>query len=116
MSHLRARLRHDSFLVRRDGGPWNIADAGCERFCACSRECKATKKNREGLWSAISGKRPSAQAMEAEKRYVRHFASWVVLDNQVEAELHVAIDEALSSNIDYASLQTIPGSGPRSAA
>lgn len=102
-------------ILAEMGGPWNMADAGREKFCACSRKRKASRKDRDGLWNAISGERPSAQAA-AEKRYVKHFASRIASDNEAEAEPHAAIDDALSSNLDYANLQTIPGIGPRSAA
>ncbi len=98
------------------GGPWNMLDAGRERFCACSRKHGARREDRDGLWEAIGGERPSAQAVAAEERYVRHFASRIVSDNEAEDGLDAAIAEALSGNSDYANLQTIPGIGPRTAA
>lgn len=103
-------------MLAEMGGPWNMADAGRERFCTCSRKHGASRKDRDRLWSAICGERPSAQAVAAEKRYVKHFASRIASDNEAEAELRAAIEESLSSNADYANLQTIPGIGPRTAA
>lgn len=103
-------------MLAEMGGPWNMADAGRERFCACSRKHGASRKDRDRLWNAICGERPSAQAVAAEKRYAEHFASRIASDNEAEAELRAAIEEPLSSNADYANLQTIPGIGPRTAA
>ena len=98
------------------GGPWNMLDAGRERFCAASRKHGATREQRDRLWDAISGERPSEQAVAAEMRYVKHFASRIVDDNGAEAELERAIAESLADNADFKNLQTIPGIGPRTAA
>lgn len=103
-------------MLAEMGGAWNMADAGREKFCACSRRHGASRKDRDRLWNAISGERPSMQEVAAERRHVKHFASRIVSDNKIEAELRVAIEEALSANPDYANLQTIPGIGPRTAA
>lgn len=103
-------------MLSEMGGPWNMLDAGREKFCACSRKHGASRKDRDKLWNAISGERPNVQAVAAEKRYVKHFASRITSDNLAEAELHAAIEESLSANADYANLQTIPGIGPRTAA
>ena len=93
-----------------------MLDAGRARFCAASRRHGASARQRDRLWDAISGQRPSEQAVAAELRYVRHLAGRIASDNGVEAELRGAISEALSGNADYANLQTIPGIGPRTAA
>ena len=98
------------------GGPWNMLDAGRERFCAASRRHGATREQRDRLWESISGGRPSEQAVAAEMRYVKHFAGRIAADNEAEAELEEAMAEALSGNADFANLQTIPGIGPRTAA
>ena len=98
------------------GGPWNMIEAGRERFCAASRRHHATREQRDRLWEAISGERPSEQAVAAEGRYVKHFAGRIVSDNEAEAELNAAISESLEGNADFANLQTIPGIGPRTAA
>ncbi|RNL37687.1 IS110 family transposase [Paraeggerthella hongkongensis] len=98
------------------GGPWNMLDAGRERFCASSRRHGAAREQRDRLWDAISGERPSEQAVAAEMRYVRHFAGRIAADNEEEAALGEAIAESLSGNADFANLQTVPGIGPRTAA
>ncbi len=98
------------------GGPWNMLDAGRERFCAASRRHGATREQRDRLWNSISGERPSEQAVAAEARYVRHFAGRIAADCDEEEALGEAIAEALAGNADFANLQTIPGIGPRTAA
>ncbi len=98
------------------GGPWNMLDAGRERFCAASHKHGASRGQRDRLWDAISGERPHEQAVAAEMRYVKHFAGRIAADNQEEAMLEEAIAESLSGNADFANLQTIPGIGPRTAA
>lgn len=98
------------------GGPWNMLDAGRERFCAASRKHGAARGQRDRLWDAISGERPHEQAVAAEMRYVKHFAGRIAANNQEEAMLEEAIAESLSGNADFTNLQTIPGIGPRTAA
>lgn len=98
------------------GGPWNMLDAGRRRFCAASSKHGATRDQRDRLWNAIAGERPSRAAVAAEMRYVEHFASRIVADNAAEAELKAAMGEALADNADFSNLQTIPGIGPRTAA
>lgn len=97
------------------GGPWNMLEAGRERFCAASRRHGATREQRDRLWDAISGERPSDQAVAAEKRYVQHFAGRIAADNEAESELGAAIAGSLEGNADFENLQTIPGIGPRTA-
>ena len=97
------------------GGPWNMLDAGRERFCAASRKHGASREQRDRLWDAIRGERPSDQAVAAEMRYVKHFAGRIVADNEAEADLDKAIADFLSANADFENLQTIPGIGPRTA-
>lgn len=98
------------------GGPWNMLDAGRERFCASSRRHGATREQRDRLWEAISGQRPSQRAVAAEARYVRHLARRIAEDNELEAELAAAMAEELEGNEDYENLKTVPGIGPRTAA
>lgn len=98
------------------GGPWNMLDAGRKRFCAAARRHGATREQRDRLWDAIRGERPSDSAVAAEDRYVRHFAGRIAADNEAEAELEAAIAESLGGNTDFENLQTIPGIGPRTAA